>query len=294
MLRLRDDLCAAALGRFKLTALNRTSIQARLPIVHFFDGFRTSHEVNKVRLISYKDITSAVNYSHVKAHHDSALSPTNPHIQGTNLGPDVFFQGAEAGNKFHAQWPAIIEKYSQVVADMTGRKYAPYAYEGHPEATHVVVIMGSGAVTVGETVNKLVKDGKRVGVLKVRLFRPWGAEKFMSALPPTVRRMAVLDRCKEQGALGEPLMLDVCATMHQTGNSDVEVIGGRYGLGGKDFTPGQVIAVFDNLMSESPKHSFTVGINDDVTHLSLNVTQVSPSALSTCDQLTYVHNLAQN
>jgi len=248
------------------------TMEARLPILHFFDGFRTSHEVNKVKLISYADIAKAVDQAWVKAHHDSALSPTNPHIQGTNQGPDVFFQGAEAANKYHARMPEILEKASEVVAGITGRKYAPYAYEGHPEAENVVVIMGSGAVTVSEVVHKMLEEGKKVGVLKVRQFRPWTAEKFAAALPATVKRIAVLDRLKENGAMGEPLFVDVCATLNQTGNSDIMVVGGRFGIGGKDFTPGQVLAVFDNLAAPSPKPVFTVGITDDVTNLSLPVT----------------------
>mmetsp|Transcript_55477 Transcript_55477/g.135929 ORF Transcript_55477/g.135929 Transcript_55477/m.135929 type:complete len:1940 (-) Transcript_55477:267-6086(-) len=249
------------------------TMEARLPILHFFDGFRTSHEVNKVKLIAYDDIKKCVNYKYIKEHHDSALMPTNPHIQGTNLGPDVFFQGAEAANKYHARWPALLEKYSDIVAGITGRKYAPYSYEGAPDAEAVVIVMGSGAVTVGETLKVLLNKGKKVGVLKVRMFRPWSAEMFIAALPTTVKKIAVLDRLKENGPMGEPLFLDVCSTLHQTGNSDISVIGGRYGLGGKDFTPGQVIAVYDNLMSANPKPQFTVGINDDVTHLSLPITE---------------------
>mmetsp|Transcript_37349 Transcript_37349/g.76622 ORF Transcript_37349/g.76622 Transcript_37349/m.76622 type:complete len:1929 (+) Transcript_37349:134-5920(+) len=247
-----------------------TTMEARIPVMHFFDGFRTSHEVNKVKMISYKDISGLIPWDAVKKHHDSALSPSNPHIQGTNQGPDVFFQGQEASNKFHAAVPAILEKYSDKVHEITGRRYGMFAYDGHPEAEEVVVVMGSGAVTISETVHYLTeKLGKKVGVIKVRLFRPWVQEKFLAALPASVKRIAVLDRCKDVGAQGEPLYLDVCTTLFQSGMSDIQVIGGRFGLGGKDFTPGMALAVYENLAAPEPKPEFTVGITDDVTHLSL-------------------------
>mmetsp|Transcript_3531 Transcript_3531/g.8271 ORF Transcript_3531/g.8271 Transcript_3531/m.8271 type:complete len:1929 (-) Transcript_3531:295-6081(-) len=249
-----------------------TTMEARVPVMHFFDGFRTSHEVNKVKMINYKDVAGLIPWEAVKRHHDSALSPNNPHIQGTNQGPDVFFQGQEASNPFHAAVPAIMEKYSEKVKDITGRKYGTFAYDGDPDAENIVVVMGSGAVTMSETVKYLnEKMGKKVGVLKVRLFRPWVQEKFLAALPAKVKRIAVLDRCKDVGAQGEPLYLDVCTTLFQAGMSDIQVIGGRFGLGGKDFTPGMAMSVFTNLEQATPKAEFTVGINDDVTHLSLPV-----------------------
>mmetsp|Transcript_14287 Transcript_14287/g.48858 ORF Transcript_14287/g.48858 Transcript_14287/m.48858 type:complete len:1961 (-) Transcript_14287:1606-7488(-) len=250
------------------------TMDMRVPVLHFFDGFRTSHEVNKVRVINYDDIKKIFPWDSVKTHHDSALSPMNPHIQGTNQGPDVFFQAAEAANAIHNTIPAYMQKWSEKVAEITGRRYGFFSYEGHPEAENVIVIMGSGAVTVHETVKYLNShQNQKVGVLKVRLFRPWITERFMAALPASVKRIAVLDRVKEVGAIGEPLFCDVCTTLHLSGMDHIKVYGGRYGLGGKDFTPGMVLSVFKNLEAAHPKTKFTVGIVDDVTNLSLNVEQ---------------------
>ena len=248
------------------------TIDSRVPILHFFDGFRTSHEINKIRTIDYKDIKSIMPWDKIQQHHQMALSPMHPHMQGTSQGPDVFFQAGEANNTHFDKVSSVLEKWAEKVRSITGRTYAFYAYEGSPTAENIVVIMGSGAITTSETVKYLNNKGSNIGVLKIRLYRPWCADMFLQALPPTVKRIAVLDRCKDDQALGDPLFIDVSATIkHSPKHQNVEIIGGRYGLGSKDFTPAQVKAIFDNLQAPNPKTSFTVGINDDVTHLSIPV-----------------------
>ncbi|CAJ1376806.1 unnamed protein product [Effrenium voratum] len=247
------------------------TMERRVPVQHFFDGFRTSHEVNKVKLIDYNTMKSFINWDAIKEHHDLAMNPRHPHVQGTSQGPDIFFQCVEAGNSFYDGLADLFEEKGKLIQQKTGLHFALYGYEGHPEAERVVVVMGSAAVTCGETADYLSKKGEKVGVLKVRLFRPWDCSRFLAALPTTTKRICVLDRTKEPGSQGEPLLLEVAATLHASAHSEVVVIGGRYGLGSKEFTPNMVLSVFENLGAETPKPRFTVGINDDVTHLSLPV-----------------------
>eukprot|EP00434_Breviolum_minutum_P033364 symbB.v1.2.029522.t1/scaffold3242.1/size60447/3 len=261
------------------------SMERRVPVQHFFDGFRTSHEVNKVKLIDYDTMKSFVNWDAVKEHHDLAMNPRHPHVQGTSQGPDIFFQCVEAGNSFYDGLADLFEMKGKMIQEKTGLHFALYAYEGHPEAKHVIVVMGSAAVTCGETASYLAEKGQKVGVLKVRLFRPWDNSRFLAALPKTTERICVLDRTKEHGSQGEPLLLEVASMLHSSAQADIVVIGGRYGLGSKEFTPNLVQSIYENLAKENPKPRFTVGINDDVTFLSLPVgpwLNVLPTGTTEC------------
>ncbi|CAE8721954.1 unnamed protein product [Polarella glacialis] len=262
------------------------SMERRVPVQHFFDGFRTSHEVNKVNLISYETIKGLIDWDMVRQHHDSALNPRHPHIQGTSQGPDIYFQSVEAGNSAYIGLADAFEAKARLVEERTGLKFALYAYEGHPEATSVIVVMGSAAVTCGETASLLAKErGQRVGVVKVRLFRPWDRARFLAAIPKSAERICVLDRTKEPGSQGEPLLLEVAATLHFMAMHEVICVGGRYGLGSKEFTPNMVESCFQNLSLQTPMPHFTVGINDDVTHLSLPVgdwLDVLPAGTTEC------------
>jgi len=253
-----------------------STLAARVPFLHFFDGFRTSHEVAKISILSDDQLRAMITDEMVAAHRARCLSPDRPFIRGTAQNPDVFFQGREAQNPFYAAAPDVVLAQMDRFAEITGRRYRLFDYVGHPEADRVVVIMGSGAEVTHEYVEWAMARGERVGVLKVRLFRPFSVKHFVAALPKTVRRIAVLERTKEPGAIGEPMYLDVVAALQEArdaGTSQIkaEVFGGRYGLASKEFTPAMVKAVFDNLLESTPKNHFTVGIEDDVTHLSLPV-----------------------
>ena len=197
------------------------TMERRVPVQHFFDGFRTSHEVNKVKLIDYNTMKSFINWDAIKEHHDLAMNPRHPHVQGTSQGPDIFFQCVEAGNSFYDGLADLFEEKGKLIQQKTGLHFALYGYEGHPEAERVVVVMGSAAVTCGETADYLSKKGEKVGVLKVRLFRPWDCSRFLAALPTTTKRICVLDRTKEPGSQGEPLLLEVAATLHASAHSEV-------------------------------------------------------------------------
>ncbi|MDO8349281.1 MAG: pyruvate:ferredoxin (flavodoxin) oxidoreductase, partial [Planctomycetota bacterium] len=252
------------------------TLKSRVPFLHFFDGFRTSHEIGKIDLLDDDDLRQLVDRDLVEAHRRRASTPDRPVLRGTAQNPDAFFQAREACNPFHAACPQLVADAMHAFAARTGRSYTPFEYHGHAEAERVVVVMGSGAETVRATVAHLLAQGEKVGVLQVRLYRPFQSEWFARALPGTVRRIAVLDRTKEPGAPAEPLCLDVMAAIRlaeQQGqaawSSTPLVIGGRYGLSGKEFTPGMVLAVFAALASADPRQSFTVGITDDVTHASL-------------------------
>ena len=249
-----------------------STLKASVPFLHFFDGFRTSHEVQKIEMIDYEDMRPLVDMDAVKAFRARALNPEHPHQGGTAQNPDIYFQGREAANRYYAAIPEIVQHYMDEVGKLTGRSYHLFDYVGAPDAENVIVIMGSGADVCEETVNYLNARGEKLGVLKVRLYRPFAADKFVAALPATCRRIAVLDRTKEPGCLGEPLYTDVVAALKEQGRDGIEVIGGRYGLGSKEFTPSMVGAVYENLAGEKKNH-FTVGIEDDVTHLSLPVTK---------------------
>ena len=250
------------------------SLKSRIPFVHFFDGFRTSHEVNKLELLSDEQIKSMVPDELVIAHRDRGLNPDHPFIRGTAQNPDVYFQGRETVNTFYNNTPGIVQETMDDFAKMTGRKYQLFEYSGVPDAERVVIVMGSGGETVIETVKALQAKGEKVGVLHVRLFRPFSMSHFIGALPATVKVIGVLDRTKESGAAGEPMFQDVLATMvesFQLGKIKTlpRIVGGRYGLSSKEFTPAMVKAVYDELKKDNPKNGFTVGINDDVTFTSL-------------------------
>ena len=250
------------------------TLRTRVPFVHFFDGFRTSHELNTIELLSDDDLRALVPEELIRAHRGRALSPDRPFIRGTAQNPDVYFQARETVTPFYARTPGVVEDAMAQLAERTGRRYHVVDYAGHPEAERVVIVMGSAAETVRETVAYLNERGERVGVLQVRLFRPFPARALVEALPASVRRIAVLDRTKEPGASGEPLFLDVVATLaesHADGERAVMplVVGGRYGLSSKEFTPGMAAGVFAEMERQRPRRGFTIGIDDDVSGSSL-------------------------
>ena len=246
------------------------TLRGRIPFLHFFDGFRTSHELQKVRCLSDDDLRALVSADDAGEHLKRGLTPDRPVLRGTAQNPDVFFQAREAVNPFYAALPDHVQSAMDALAARTGRRYRLFDYAGAPDADRVVVIMGSGAATANETAEHLNAAGAKVGVLNVRLFRPFHAAAFVAALPRTVTRIAVLDRTKEPGAVGEPLYMEVVTALRESGR-DVPVTGGRYGLSSKEFTPAMVKAVFDELAGPAPKNHFTVGIADDVSHTSLAV-----------------------
>ena len=253
------------------------TLRSRVPFLHFFDGFRTSHEVSKIALLSDDDLRSLIDDESIRANRERSLTPDSPVIRGTAQNPDVFFQAREGCNLFYDALPGLVREAMDAFAARTGRAYKPFDYEGDPAAERVVVMMGSGAEAAGEAVGWLNENGEKTGLVKVRLYRPFSVEDFAAALPKTVKSIAVLDRTKEPGAVGEPLFLDVVAALRQADTlgllkdtHQIRVIGGRYGLGSKEFTPSMVKAVFDELAKPAPKLIFTVGINDDVTGLSLD------------------------
>ncbi len=266
-------LCSASVQECMDLALvaHLSAIDASLPFCHFFDGFRTSHEVQKIEVIDYKDIKGLVNWDKVAEFRATAMNPEHPHIRGTAQNPDIYFQNCEAANLYYEAVPGIVAENMKKVASITGRKYHLFDYVGHPEADRVIISMGSSCEVIEETVNYLnEKLGERTGLVKVRLFRPFSTEHLLRAIPASVTCLTVLDRTKERGSLGEPLYQDVCTAFLEKGEAPT-IVGGRYGLGSKDFTPGMAKAVFDNMKALQPKNHFTVGITDDVTHLSLDV-----------------------
>lgn len=248
------------------------TLESRVPFLHFFDGFRTSHEVMKVEQLTREDIRAMIDDNLVRAHRQRGLSPDHPVVRGTAQNPDVFFQGREASNTFYLNCPEIVQKAMDQFASIVGRQYKLFEYVGAPDAEHVIVLMGSGAETAHETVDYLVNKGEKVGMLKVRLYRPFSASHFLSALPDTVKKIAVLDRTKEPGGSGEPMYLDVVSVIQESEQFEQmpKVVGGRYGLSSKEFTPAMVKGVFDELAKPKPKNHFTVGILDDVTHTSID------------------------
>jgi pyruvate-ferredoxin/flavodoxin oxidoreductase len=248
------------------------TLESRVPFLHFFDGFRTSHEVAKVAPLTADVLRAMIDDDLVRAHRARALSPDHPVIRGTAQNPDVYFQGREAANAYYRACPTIVQNAMDRLAALVGRRYRLFDWVGAPDAERVIVLMGSGAETVEETVLHLARRGEKVGVLKVRLYRPFSAEHLVRALPPTVKAVAVLDRTKEPGSAGEPLYLDVVVALagaSAAGRPLPRIIGGRYGLGSKEFTPAMVKAIFDELTAGTPRSGFTIGINDDVTHTSL-------------------------
>ena len=244
------------------------AIKSRIPFLHFFDGFRTSHEINKVEVIDYAEFDRLLDKKAVQRFRDMALNPEHPVTRGTAQNDDIYFQTREVQNKFYDAVPDMVNDYMQEISKITGRQYAPFVYYGAPDAERVIIAMGSVNETIRETIDYLTKKGEKVGLLIVHLYRPFSAKYFFNVIPKTVKSIAVLDRTKEPGALGEPLYLDVRALYYGRENAPI-VVGGRYGLSSKDTTPEQILAVYKNLSQPEPKDQFTVGIIDDVTFTSL-------------------------
>lgn len=247
-----------------------SAIKSRVPFVHFFDGFRTSHEIQKIEQIDFKEFEKLVDKDAIKEFRARSLNPANPYTKGTAQNPDIFFQAREASNKYYTAVPEIVQDYMNKISDVTGRSYKLFNYYGVADAEYVVVAMGSVTESLEEVVDYLNEKGNKVGVLKVHLYRPFSEKHFIDALPKSVKAIAVLDRVKEPGAIGEPLYLDVRNLFYGTENAPV-IVGGRYGLGSKDTTPTDLLAVFKNVMSANPKNNFTISIVDDVTELSLPI-----------------------
>ncbi len=247
------------------------TLKTRVPFLHFFDGFRTSHEVNKIEPLSDDDLREMIDMELVQAHRARAMTPDRPVLRGTAQNPDVYFQGRETVNKYYLAAPALVQETMDKFAKVTGRQYHLFDYSGHPEAERVIILMGSGGETAEETARFLSEKGEKVGVVRVRLFRPFDVKAFVESMPKTVQSLAVLDRTKEPGSAGEPLYQDVLSALFEMGRANIKVIGGRYGLSSKEFTPAMTKAVFDELAKPEPKNHFTVGIQDDVTHTSLEV-----------------------
>jgi pyruvate-ferredoxin/flavodoxin oxidoreductase len=254
---------------FALIAAAAT-LRSRVPFLHFFDGFRTSHEVTKIEPLSDDDLRAMIDEELVRAHRARALTPERPVVRGTAQNPDVYFQARETVNPYYQAVPGIVDEEMQKFARLTGRYYSPFDYIGDPEAERVLVIMGSGGETAEATIRHLAAQGEKVGVIRVRLYRPFSVKDFIEALPETVRSVAVLDRTKEPGAAGEPLYQDVVTALFEGQRPSIKVIGGRYGLSSKEFTPAMVKGVLDELSKPKPKNHFTVGINDDVSGTSLD------------------------
>ena len=245
-----------------------SAIKGRVPFLNFFDGFRTSHEIQKIEVMDYANLEKLLDKDAVDAFRKRGLNPDNPVIRGTAQNPDIYFQTREAVNTYYNALPEIVEDYMGEISKLTGREYHLFNYYGAEDAEDIIIIMGSASETVRTVVEKLNAEGKKVGVLVVHLYRPFSIEHFMGAIPQSVKRIAVLDRTKEPGAFGEPLYLDVRAAFYASDRKPM-IIGGRYGLGSKDLLPGDIVAVFDNLASAEPKNNFTISITDDVTNTSL-------------------------
>jgi len=261
-----------------------SAIEGRVPFVHFFDGFRTSHEIQKIEMIDYEDMASLVNMDAVKAFRSRAMNPEHPNLRGTAQNPDIYFQGRETVNPYYEKVPGIVKAYLKKVGDLTGRTYNLFDYAGAPDAEHVVVAMGSACEALEEVVASLTAKGEKVGLVKVRLYRPFSAVDFLSAIPASAKCITVLDRTKEPGALADPLYLDTITAFAEAGRR-AKILGGRYGLGSKEFTPAMIMAVYDNMKADTPKNHFTVGITDDVSNTSLAVAQsidTSPEGTVQC------------
>ncbi|VFQ42696.1 pyruvate:ferredoxin (flavodoxin) oxidoreductase [Desulfoluna butyratoxydans] len=266
------QLCSGNVQEVQDLALvaHLATIESRVPFVHFFDGFRTSSEIQKIEMIDYEDMKDLVNMDALEEFRANAMNPEHPEIRGTAQNPDIYFQGREAANLYYEDVPNIVAEYMEKVTKLTGRPYRLFDYVGHPEAERVVIAMGSGCEALEEAVSKLTVMGERVGLVKVRLYRPFSAEHLLQAIPATASTITVLDRTKESGSMGEPLYLDVAAAYMEMGEMP-QILTGRYGLGSKEFTPAMAKAVFDNMKVTGPRNHFTVGIKDDVSYSSLEV-----------------------
>ena len=250
-----------------------STLKAKVPFLHFFDGFRTSHEVSKIDAIDYEEMKALVDMKDIEDFRARALNPEHPVQRGTAQNSDIYFQNRETANKHYEATPAIVQEMMDKVSKLTGRSYHLFDYVGASDAENIVVLMGSGADAVEETINKMNAEGYKVGMLKVRLYRPFAIDAFVNAIPKTVKKIAVLDRTKEAGSLGEPLYLDVCSALLEKGMTDIKVVGGRYGLGSKEFNPSMIFSVYKNLELAEPKNHFTVGIYDDLTNTSLDFSE---------------------
>ncbi len=257
------------------------SIESSVPFLHFFDGFRTSHEVQKIEVIDYEDMRALTSFEKIHEFRQKAMNPEHPHIRGTAQNPDIYFQNFERGNPYRDALPGIVEKVMEKVGKVTGRPYKLFDYVGDPKAEHVVVAMGSGCETIEEILNHYSNDGLKMGLIKVRLYRPFSVDHLLAALPKTAKSVTVLDRTKEPGSLGDPLYLDVCTAFKERG-IDLPVYAGRYGLGSKEFSPCMAKSVYDNMAAAKPRNHFTVGIVDDVTNTSLSI----PSCLDSTPEGT--------
>ena len=257
------------------------AIKGRVPFLNFFDGFRTSHEIQKIEQWDYEQLKSLTDFDAIDEYRRRALNPEHPVLRGSAQNPDVFFQAREASNPYYEAIPDLVNDYMDKINKMIGTDYAPFNYYGAKDATKVIVAMGSVCDTIEETIDYLVEKGEKVGLIKVRLYRPFSAKYLLNVLPKTVKNITVLDRTKEPGAIGEPLFLDVVAALKGSEFESVPVFNGRYGLGSKDTTPAQIIAVYRN----EEKQRFTIGINDDVTHLSLDIKEnpnTTPESTISC------------
>ncbi len=262
-----------------------STLKAKVPFLHFFDGFRTSHEVSKIDAIDYDEMKALVDMKDIEDFRSRALNPEHPVQKGTAQNADIYFQNRETANKYYNATPAIVQEMMDKVNALTGRNYHLFDYVGAPDAENIVVLMGSGADAVEETINKMNAEGHKVGLLKVRLYRPFAIDSFVNAIPKSVKKIAVLDRTKEAGSLGEPLYLDVCSALLEKGMTDIKVVGGRYGLGSKEFNPSMIYSVYKNLEQENPKNHFTVGIYDDLTDTSLDFSEkydAAPQGTKSC------------
>ena len=247
-----------------------SAIESSVPFVHFFDGFRTSHEIQKIAVIDYDDMAKLTNFEAVARFRARGANPEKPELRGTAQNPDIYFQGREAANSYYLKVPGIVSDYMKKVSELTGRQYNLFDYVGDPEADRIIVSMGSSCETIEEVINYQLSQGEKVGLVKVRLFRPFSSEHLFNAIPKSAKTITVLDRTKEPGALGDPLYQDLCTAFMERAQTPT-ILGGRYGLGSKEFNPAMVLAVYENMKAGSPKNHFTVGIVDDITHTSLDV-----------------------
>jgi len=261
-----------------------STLKAKVPFLHFFDGFRTSHEVSKIDAFDYEEMAALVDMKDIEDFRARALNPEHPVQRGTAQNSDTYFQNRETANKYYDATPAIVQKMMDKVNKLTGRNYHLFDYVGAPDADRIIVVMGSGADAIEETINKMNTEGHKVGMIKVRLYRPFFTKAFLKAIPKTVKKIAVLDRTKEPGSLGEPLYLDVCTALAEA-KKRITVVGGRYGLGSKEFNPSMVYAVYENLAQDKPKNHFTIGIYDDITNTSLDFSKqynAAPAGTISC------------
>lgn len=260
------------------------AIKSRIPFLHFFDGFRTSHEIQKIEVIEYEDLDKLVDYEAIKEFRNRSLNPERPVVRGTAQNPDIYFQNREAANKFHEEVPDIVAEYMKKISKVSGREYKPFTYYGDDDADRVIIAMGSSCPVIEEVVDYMISKGEKVGLIKVHLYRPFSEKYFLDVLPRSVKKIAVLDRTKEPGALGEPMYEDIRSLFYDKEERPL-IVGGRYGLGSKDTRPSQFISVFNNLKSEKPKNGFTIGIVDDVTNTSLpeeDIVDTSPEGTIRC------------